>query len=319
MGGVDAARWDRLRSLRSPGAYPTEPAVAGSNACLMAVDADSRLHLLVRVAVAPPTLPPDLQSIVVRVVEGDAGLYLDVSARSHHQAIFSTLANQIVEAVEVQRRDPATAVDRCLDDLRAALRPVAPELGVSEQIGLFGELWVLGNVLIPTLGSRASLLWSGPHRERHDFVGERVHIEVKSTTSSEERHEITRLDQLRAPPGKRLLLASVMLERSIGGADTLATMIDVVISRLGSDGRAIDAFEDALSKVGWHDGLRQTASLLRFNLRDVHFFEVARDFPRLPDDYVPPRGVAGIRYAIDVAALPGLPAEQVTTLLDGAL
>jgi hypothetical protein len=287
----------------------------GSDRCILAIGSDSRLHLLVRVDEAPEALPPDLQSIVVRVLEGEAGVLLDVSARSHHELIFTTLVNMIVEAVEVQRRAPAAAVDRCLDDLRAALRPVVPDLGVSEQIGLFGELWVLGNVLIPTLGPRACLLWSGPHRERHDFVGERVHIEVKTTTGSEERHEITRLDQLRAPLEKRLLLASVMLERTIGGADTVATMIDLVVTRLGSDGRAIAAFEEALAKVGWHEGLRQTGALLRFNLRDVHFFEVTDDFPRLPDDYVPPRGVVGIRYAIDVAARPGLAAGRVSGIL----
>jgi hypothetical protein len=290
-----------------------EPVLLGSDRCILAIGGDSRLHLLVRVDEAPEALPPDLQSIVVRVLEGAAGIFLDVSARSHHELIFTTLVNMIVEAVEVQRRAPAAAVDRCLDDLRAALRPVAPDLGVSEQIGLFGELWVLGNVLIPTLGARACLLWSGPHRERHDFVGERVHIEVKTTTGSDERHEITRLDQLRAPPEKRLLLASVMLERSIGGAETVATMIDLVMMRLGSDGRAIEVFEEALAKVGWHDGLRQTGALLRFNLRDVHFFEVDGDFPRLPDDYVPPRGVVAVRYTIDTSARPSLSSEAVAS------
>lgn len=311
MGEVDSARWEKLRARRAPGVEPMEPVVDGSDRCVLAIGSDSRLHLLVRVDEVPGALPPDLQSIVVRVLEGEGGTFLDVSARSHHELIFTTLVNMIVEAVEVQRRAPATAVDRCLDDLRAALRPVAPDLGVSEQIGLFGELWVLGNVLIPTLGPRACLLWSGPHRERHDFVGERVHIEVKTTTGSEERHEITRLDQLRAPPEKRLLLASVMLERSIGGAETVASMIDLVMTRLGSDGRAIEAFEEALAKVGWHEGLRQTGSLLRFNLRDVHFFEVAGDFPRLPDDYVPPRGVTAVRYAIDTSARPSLSTEAV--------
>jgi hypothetical protein len=292
-----------------------EPVLVGSDRCVLAIGGDSRLHLLVRVEEAPEALPPDLQSIVVRVLEGAAGIFLDVSARSHHELIFTTLVNMIVEAVEVQRRAPAAAVGRCLDDLRAALRPVAPDLGVSEQIGLFGELWVLGQVLIPTLGPRACLLWSGPNRERHDFVGECVHIEVKTTTASDERHEIARLDQLRAPPEKRLLLASVMLERSIGGADTVATMIDLVMTRLGSDGRAIEAFEEALAKVGWHEELRQTGSLLRFNLRDVHFFEVAGDFPRLPDDYVPPRGVVGIRYTIEVGARPSMGVGEVHRLL----
>lgn len=318
MAEVDAARWERLRARRAPGTVPTEPVVAESSACIIGVDGDSRLHLFVRVDHEPSGLPPDLQSIVVRVVEAEGSLFLDVSARTHHEAIFTTLVNMIVDAVEVQRRHPAVAVDSCLDDLRAALRPVAPDLGPSEQIGLFGELWVLAHALIPTLGARASLLWSGPNRERHDFVGTHAHIEVKATTSSDERHEITRLDQLRAPPGKRLLLASVMLERSAAGQETVASKIDQVVALLGTDGRAIEAFEGALAKVGWHDGLRQTGSLLRFNLRDVHFFEVAGDFPRLPDDYVPPRGVVAVRYTIDVGSLPAMPVADVHRLLGSA-
>jgi hypothetical protein len=40
-------------------------------------------------------------------------------------------------------------------------------------------------------------------------------------------------------------------------------------------------------------------------------------FPRLPDDYVPPRGVTAIRYAVDVSALPTLSTDKVTSLVCG--
>jgi hypothetical protein len=85
--------------------------------------------------------------------------------------------------------------------------------------------------------------------------------------------------------------------------------------KLGTDGRAIDVFEAKLKNLGWHDGLRQMGSLLRFNLRDAHVFEVEGTFPRLPDDYVPPRGVTGIRYTIDVAARSSLSATEVEAIL----
>ena len=234
----------------------------------------------------------------------------------------------LVTAVRQQGRAQATAWGQCwdltrsgllvetmIDELRAALRPVAQELGVGEQVGLFGELWVLSNVLFPSLGARACHLWTGPLGERHDFVGDAVHIEVKTTTKSDEKHEISRLDQLRAPASRRLLLASVVLERSIAGAATIATLIDEIIVKLGTDGHAIDVFEAKLKNLGWHDGLRQTGSLLRFNLRDAHVFEVEGTFPRLPDDYAPPRGVTGIRYTIDVAARSSLSATEVEAIL----
>src|SRR5262249_39242488 len=123
------------------------------------------------------------------------------------------------------------------------------------------------------------------------------------------------LDQLRAPNAKRLLLVSVLLERSIGGERTLADLVDEILGRLGNDGGAIDDFENKLKTLRWHDGLRQTGSLLRFTLREVHVFEVEGSFPGLPDDYVPPRGVTAIKYTIDVAARASLSMDQVRGLL----
>jgi len=314
MGEITPERWATLRDQR-----PSHEAIYvlvddDSSDGLLGVTEDGRLHLLIAVEVAPPNLPPDLQSVQVRVVEADR-TWLDVSARSHHEELFTLVANKVWYAIRVEGRDPATSIDKIIDDMRAALRPVAPDLGPSEQVGLFGELWVLSNVLFPTVGSRICQLWSGPEGERHDFVGQGVHVEVKTTTRSEPRHEISRLDQLRAPTGKRLLLVSVLLERSLGGEETLADRVDEVREKLGTDGNSIDMFEQKLARIGWHEGLRQTGSLLRFTLRDVHVFEVAGSFPRLPDDYMPPLGVSAIRYSIDVGSLPSLSVAEVQSFL----
>lgn len=314
MPDVTAERWESLRLRRSACELITEPVEEGWPGGLLGVDEDGRLHLLVAVEGDPATLSPDLRGIEVRVVE-DGGTWLDVSARGHHEELFTLLANGILRAIRAEGRDPAASVESELEELRAALRPVPSEFGDSKQIGLFGELWALSNVLLPTLGGRACRLWSGPDGERHDFVGLGVHVEVKATTRGEQRHEISRLDQLRAPPGKRLLLASVLLERSRGGELTLADLIDEVIAKLGQDWQAIDALEDGLKRLGWNDGLRQSGALLRFSLREAHVFEVEGSFPRLPDDYEPPRGVTGVKYVIDVSSRPSLSTSAVEGIL----
>jgi len=314
MDEVNTGRWASLRERRTPFEWTIEPVDELRSDCLIAVDPDGRLHLLVSVDIEPPTLPPDLQGIEVRVMESQ-GTWLDVSARSHHEDLFTMVVNKILFAIREEGRDPAMSVEATIDELRAALRPVGLELSVSKQIGLFGELWVLANVLLPNLGVRACHLWSGPAGERHDFVGDHVHLEVKTTTLSEEKHEISRLDQLRAPDGKRLLLASVLLERSIAGMDTIADLVDEIMEKLGNDGRAIDVFDAGLKNLGWHDGLRQSGSLLRFNLRNVRVFEVEGSFPRLPDDYDPPRGVTAIKYTIDLAARSMLGVDEVKEIL----
>ncbi len=311
---ITQARWASLREQRLPHEAIYEQATKDLEAALIGVSDDGRLHLLLAIDVAPKNLPPDLQSLQVRLLEGEQ-TWLDVSARSHHEELLTLVTNKVLHAIRIEGRDPAVSVERIIDDMRAALRPLTPELSTAEQIGLFGELWVLSNVLFPTLGSRVCHLWSGPESERHDFVGQGVHVEVKTTTRSEPKHEISRLDQLKAPASKRLLFVSVMLEKSLGGDETLADRVDEIREKLGSDGRALDAFDSRLAQLGWHEGLRQTGALLRFTFRDVHVFEVAGDFPRLPDAYLPPLGVTGIKYSINVGSLPSLDVSEVQEVL----
>ncbi len=317
MGEITQERWALLRAQRPPYEDIYEQATEDLETALIGVSSDGRLHLLLAVDVAPQNLPPDLQSLQVRILEGGQ-IWLDVSARSHHEELLTLVANKVLHAICIEGRNPAVSVERIIDDMRAALRPLAPDLGATEQIGLFGELWVLSNVMFPTLGPQACHLWSGPESERHDFVGQEVHVEVKTTTRSEPKHEISRLDQLKPPINKRLLFVSVMLEKSLGGDETLADRVDEIRGKLGSDGHALDVFDSRLAQLGWHEGLRQTGALLRFTFRDVHVFEVTGTFPRLPDDYVPPLGVTGIKYNINVGSLPSLDVSTVQEFLSVA-
>jgi hypothetical protein len=301
MISITAARWLNLKSqVKGPGTLveQIDPSIPG---CLMGVDEDGFLHLMIAVGEEPIEVPQELEAILVQVIETDR-TYLDVSAKGHYEMIFTPMANQIFVGVSAQGRKPIDVVVDTIEEFRGALKPLKADLSLAEQIGLFGEIWVLRNVLIPTIGNRGCSIWSGPDSDRHDFVGDNVHIEVKTTTRSEDKHEISRMDQLRAPPGKRLLFASIQLEKSQGAEKTIATLVDEVIALLGKDGKAIDAFEFRLSKMRWHEGLRQSSELRKFNVRDAQFFEVEGSFPRLPDDYVPPRGITAIRYTIDISS-----------------
>lgn len=300
MSSITADRWKELKRHALGSGMLVEKVDPAIQDCLIGVDQDGMLHLMIAVSEAPSEIPQELEAVVVQIIETDQ-TYLDIYAKGHFEMIFTPMANQIFFGVSVQGRKPIDVVVETIEEFRGALKPLKPDLTLSEQIGLFGELWVLCNVLLPSIGTRACMLWSGPFSERHDFIGEKAHIEVKTTTRSEDKHEISRMDQLRAPNGKKLLFASIQLERSEGGEKTLATLIDEVTAALGLDGAAIDAFEARLAKMRWHDGLRQTSELKKFNLRDVQFFEVEGSFPRLADDYTPPRGIIGMKYTIDLS------------------
>lgn len=314
MSRITPERWSQLRATPASGGIVVEVVDPDVPSCRIGVEEDGSLHLLIAIGEEPRQLPQELEAVTVHTVMLDQ-LYLDVLSKSHYENIFTPLANQMFEGVAVQGRKPIDAVADAIAEFRGAMKPIKATMNLSEQIGLFGEIWVLRYVLIPALGARACRLWTGPSAERHDFVGEKAHVEVKSTIRSEDRHEISRLDQLRVPVDKQLLLASIQLEKTADGDMTLATLIDAVIEDLGTDGYAIAEFRSRLAGARWHDELRQSSELQRFNLRDAQFFEVEGTFPRIPDSYVPPRGIVSIKYTIDLSARAALDRDAVNVIV----
>jgi hypothetical protein len=172
--------------------------------------------------------------------------------------------------------------------------------------------------MIPLIGPAAVDQWSGPESERHDFVGNRVHIEVKTTRKSRAEHEISRIDQLSVPPDLQLLFVSVQVEESIGGNESLASQVDAVVDLLRGDAAALDLFMTKLANMGWSEEVRNSGELLRFFLRGAEVYAVDDDFPRLPDNFCPPSGIVSIKYTIDLANLPSLGMDEVASIIKAA-
>lgn len=284
---------------------------------LMAMDCAGQLRLRIPVQRGPQDgdKPPDLTGLRVRHAPLRAGEFLDLIASPAHERVFTPVCWDVARAVLVEQREPWRAVNAIVRDWKSAWKQARAEMDKPTQVGLIGELFVLRRLMIPSLGPAAVAQWSGPESERHDFVGLRLRIEVKATRKSRHEHEISRLDQLRTPSGARLLLVSLQLEESVEGAVTLATLRDEVIAALASDGAALDAFLTKMAKLGWSDEMRRSGELIRCNLRDAAVFQVDDEFPRLPDDFVPPPGVVAVKYTIDLANLPRMDAEDAVGLI----
>jgi hypothetical protein len=285
----------------------------------MAMDYAGHLHLLIPVKGGPAgELPPDLNGLKVRHRRLEFGEVLDLSAPPSHEPVFSPFCQEIVDAVIAQKREPWKAVAATIRAWQSAWKPMRLEMDKTVQVGLFGELLVLRSLMIPCLGPAAVDQWSGPESERHDFVGERLRIEVKTTRKSRSEHEIARLDQLRSSAGCQLLFVSVQVEQTIGGAESLATQIDAIVDLLRSDRAALDVFMTKLVNVGWSEEMRNSGELLRFFVRSAEVYMVDKDFPRLPDDFRPPTGITWVKYAVDLANLPSLGMEEATAIIANA-
>lgn len=310
--------WRELRAARSVGEdqIVTAPVLHdGVETDLeLAVDASGDLHLLAPTSGAPTRdLPPDFNGLRLRHGRLGSGDCLDLRSPAAHESMFATLCCEVIDAIHVQGREPWAAAVSIVRAWQSAWRPLRQPMSRSEQIGLAGELLMLRMIWLRALGTDAVHLWSGPEKERHDFVGKKVHMEVKTTTRNRHEHEISRIDQLMAPEGRRLLFASVQLEQSAAGGDSLATLIDRVVDDIRHDAAAVDGFMMRLSLLNWSDEMRRSPELVRFHFREGQLFEVDEEFPSLPQGFELPPGVLSIRYTISLANLPVLGVEEILT------
>jgi len=315
--------WAELRANRPAHDDALATANAGTmyngREILFGIDRRSDLHLLIPVDGAPPEdMPQDLQGLRVRhrIIEGHHHC-LDLVAAAAHERLFSPLVGEVLTAVLDQNRSPWKAVSSIIRAWQSAWKPTIPEMSKTVQVGLFGELLTLERIMIPALGPDAIHLWSGPDSERHDFVGPSVHLEVKTTRKSRHEHEISRIDQLDFPEGRRLILVSILLEKSLAGTESVATKMDEIIDLVRGDPAASDEFMAKMIRLGWNEELRRTGQLLHFHIRGSHIYEVNDQFPRLPPDFVPPEGVVAIQYTIDLANLPFLGVDDAIDVVRG--
>jgi hypothetical protein len=318
--GLTSTHWSQLRTQRprSEDAFATVPVTIGGNTTSLcsAMDHAGVLHLLIPVAQGPAGAPPaDLNGLKVRHRRLETGDVLDLSAPPSREQVFTPFCNEIIEAVVRQGREPWRAVAAITRAWQSAWKPVRQTMDKSVQTGLFGELLVLRRLMIPILGPVAVGYWSGPESERHDFVLDRLHIEVKTTRKSRPEHEISRIDQLRVSAGLQLLFVSVQLEESIGGNESLASEVDAVVDLLRGNAAALDLFMTKMANMGWSEDVRNSGELLRFFLRGADVYAVDEDFPRLPDDFVLPSGVVSVRYTVDLANLPSLGMDEVGEII----
>ena len=173
-------------------------------------------------------------------------------------------------------------------------------LSAAEQMGLLGELSILRNLLIPTLGAGSAVAsWTGPLGTPKDFELGAVAVEAKALSgavgplvriSSEHQLATDGLDQL--------FLGVVAVARSDAkGAVTITGYARTVRELLS--GAAVDDLEERLRAVGfnWSEDYSDT----RWQVGRRQWFLVEPAFPRITPAHFP-NGVSAVRYSVSLPA-----------------
>ena len=182
------------------------------------------------------------------------------------------------------------------------LKPSRAGLTHSEFVGLFGELYVLSEHLMPVLLSSESVrAWIGPDGKKQDFTFNDSAIEVKTTMSGDQQTvRISSLDQLDKVTSVLYLMRVVAAPSSDGSGFTLGGLYEQCLKAVSDDVVAEGLF---LQKSSDLYGKANDSQLKdHFVIVNVSFFNVNKHFPKLTSSEVD-LAIKEVKYEIAVGAL----------------
>jgi len=175
-------------------------------------------------------------------------------------------------------------------------------LSPEAEVGLFGELVVLGQLLDEGIPARLAVnAWQGPANSLQDFIFGSGAIEVKTTLSATAfPATVGSLEQLDETQRHPLFVAAVRLVVDASGK-TLPSMADSIRDRLRGELAALDLLETSLIHAGLSELFAE-----RYVRRLMHvsttILSVAGRFPRLTPCNVNP-AIRKARYELDLSSV----------------
>lgn len=171
--------------------------------------------------------------------------------------------------------------------------------------GLWGELLLIHQAKDPTTLASA---WRCETGDRYDFNKGAERIEVKTTSQKLRRHHFT-LEQLCPPDGTRLVVASIVIQRS-GAGLSVFDLLDALRGKTAQQPqlhlRMTRQFHETLGNT-W-----QSAKEVRFDLEaaveSLRYFDGAQ-IPRIALPL--PDGISQVSFVADLTAIKPLSAKAV--------
>ena len=176
-------------------------------------------------------------------------------------------------------------------------------LSAEEEIGLVGELMVLGDLLDCGMPAEAVIeAWAGPEDGLHDLLVGVGSVEIKTTTAAAGfLADIGSLEQLDDSVRKPLYVACVRLSQEIEGM-TLPEHCEALLARIEESSGAAKLLSAKLLMAGYLESVRPHYAR-RFTLKELGYRLVDESSPRLTRANVP-GAVHRARYLMDLDVIP---------------
>lgn len=219
--------------------------------------------------------------------------------------IFAVFCTDLVEGIS----RCATAVDaivllfRRLDRWQEFLIAATDGLSQSAAIGLFGELWVLRNILVPLGGIGLLESWTGAQRAPQDFVVPGIcAIEVKTSQARALSHVRIHGEQQLDDTGLAcLFLVCLRVEHDADKGENLNKLVADLRSLASGTPEFSFLLEGLLIKAGWVKQHEHRHEHVRLRVAQQRSFRVDHHFPRLITAALDP-GINEIEYQVELKA-----------------
>jgi hypothetical protein len=234
---------------------------------------------------------------------GKTRLYLQLLDERYRDVFHALCTDVCVVLVEASAENEAIrAFHSRLVRWQSFLQKHGPEgLGPEARCGLFGELLVLRDLLIPTMETGAVLrAWRGCKKAHQDFQFPDRALEVKTTRAPiPDRVTISNVQQLDGAGIQCMILTVVHVHENESTGESLPEMVDSLRVALPDDAR--DLLDAGLEEVGYSDAHQDLYSKTRYQHIGLLHFEVRDGFPRITRDQISD-GVKRVKYEVGIDA-----------------
>jgi hypothetical protein len=175
-------------------------------------------------------------------------------------------------------------------------------LSREEQIGLFGELWLLRGMLQKDVGTETIGCWKGPYHEVFDFSLTNMSVEVKTTAAKMpyKVHISNEMQLNNCLAGGTLILCFIAVQSSDFSGETLGDIVKCIEKHVKSDEVAYSLFRDKVFGCGLGNTYIESYTT-RYIVKEYVFFNVEEGFPRILGENLP-NGLGDISYSLEISA-----------------
>jgi hypothetical protein len=177
-------------------------------------------------------------------------------------------------------------------------------LSPEAQVGLFGELRVMADILLERMDHSAVVrAWRGCRKAAQDYQFNTWAMEVKTSRAPIlDRIAVSNVQQLDEDGKSPLFLTVVQVHANPTSGETLPQLVERVRGRV--DFECLELLDSGLVEVGYLETQAHLYAETKYDLIQVLHHEVRDGFPRIRRNDLPD-GVKKVRYDISIDAARG--------------